>query len=445
MCLSSQVHNNVNELRNALFISYASEDIEYAEWLGLKLTSEGYEVVWDRGELLGGEDFILDIDDLMKNRSFRVLQLYSRHSAKKRNTVSERTLALSLGTQRKVPDFFIPLRRDSEPLTWEIASTNYIPFENLFAGLSQLLRKLDKVSCPRHQQSIGRANAALMLQGKNIVVPRQTKFYTNCFPITGVPKALFAYRLVASEVPSHLSQYWPHVLTDSNKAVSFLEPPHELRGNYKLDQTVDIDFYMDRAANGRNDVVNLLRQHIEKTIIEKQMVKDAVNDMFYFPKGLLENDKLLFTGYAGKATWKQVYGVRSYYTSDKDKVELPYHIGLRFKIVQFPLGQFAVRILPDFHFIDKLNNPVVGKRRNARRKALTKSWHNHEYLQICIALAAYLGTKPEVQIADAPPTNTISFSKFPVSISSDSDIDEDAILSITKEAPIDRTQGDIIT
>ena len=63
--------------REHLFINYATEDQSFADWLALKLTSEGYKVWYDRFELLGGESYPKDITDAIQNRTFRFLALLS--------------------------------------------------------------------------------------------------------------------------------------------------------------------------------------------------------------------------------------------------------------------------------------------------------------------------------------------------------------------------------
>src|SRR6202044_1348485 len=75
----------ISSSRDHLFISYASEDGEFAEWLALRLTAEGYKVWIDRFKLLGGESYPEDIDVAIKNRSFRMLALLSRYSIHKPN------------------------------------------------------------------------------------------------------------------------------------------------------------------------------------------------------------------------------------------------------------------------------------------------------------------------------------------------------------------------
>ena len=71
----------VNEqLVNHLFISYATEDGDLAEWLTLRLTTEGYKVWCDRVKLLGGESYPRDIDKAIKTQTFRMLALISKNS-----------------------------------------------------------------------------------------------------------------------------------------------------------------------------------------------------------------------------------------------------------------------------------------------------------------------------------------------------------------------------
>ena len=97
--------------RDHLFISYATEDSDFAEWLAVRLTAEGYKVWCDRTHLLGGESYPDDIDHAIKDRAFRLLALLSRASLRKPNPRKERTLALNIARERQT-DFLIPLNVD---------------------------------------------------------------------------------------------------------------------------------------------------------------------------------------------------------------------------------------------------------------------------------------------------------------------------------------------
>jgi hypothetical protein len=96
-----------NTVRDHLFVSYATEDEDFAEWLSLRLTTEGYRVWCDRIKLLGGESYPRDIDAAIKDRTFRLLAVLSPHALQKPNPLKERTLPLNLGRQRG-EQFLIP-------------------------------------------------------------------------------------------------------------------------------------------------------------------------------------------------------------------------------------------------------------------------------------------------------------------------------------------------
>ena len=89
-----------NDSRDHLFISYATEDADLTKWLALKLTSEGYAVWCDMLKLRGGESYPKNIDEAIKNRTFRFIALLSRASLSKPNPLKERTLALNIARKR---------------------------------------------------------------------------------------------------------------------------------------------------------------------------------------------------------------------------------------------------------------------------------------------------------------------------------------------------------
>ena len=97
--------------RDHLFVSYATEDGQFAEWLTLKLIGEGYRVWCDRVKLLGGESYPRDIDKAIKEQTFRVLALLSHNSIYKPNPLKERTLSHNISRERGL-DFIIPIRVD---------------------------------------------------------------------------------------------------------------------------------------------------------------------------------------------------------------------------------------------------------------------------------------------------------------------------------------------
>ena len=136
-------------LRDHIFISYATEDWVLADWLVLKLVSEGYHVWYDRLKMLGGESYPIDISDAIQKRSHRVVALLSKDSISKANPVKERTLALNVAKELNINDFLIPINVDglkASDFDFLMADLVYISFyKSWYNGLERLIEKLDQV------------------------------------------------------------------------------------------------------------------------------------------------------------------------------------------------------------------------------------------------------------------------------------------------------------
>lgn len=138
--------------RDHLFVSYAQENWALAEWLTLRLTAENYRV-WCRSfQVLGGERYPQDIDDAIRNSTFRVIALLSRASMSDPHAIKERMLALHLARERNI-DFLLLLNVDGLRFTecdWMTSDVTFLPFhEHWTTGFSQLLKKLRVIDTPR--------------------------------------------------------------------------------------------------------------------------------------------------------------------------------------------------------------------------------------------------------------------------------------------------------
>ena len=61
--------------RDHIFLSYATEDWQLCEWLGRRLAAEGYAIWCDRLKMPGGENWPNDIEIAIDERTFRMLAL----------------------------------------------------------------------------------------------------------------------------------------------------------------------------------------------------------------------------------------------------------------------------------------------------------------------------------------------------------------------------------
>ena len=213
--------------REHLFISYASEDGAFAEWLTLKLTAEGYRVWCDRVKLLGGESYPRDIDTAIKERTFRVLAVLSHNSISKPNPVKERTLALGISRARNI-DFIIPLNidglKDSE-LDWMTSDLTYIPFcKNWSLGLNQLLKKLSTIYAPKSLKD-GRMLVQSLCSQNTTVIKKQETIVTNLLEVQETPSRLieFEFQFATTDAGRReLGKRWAFSPTNRNHVLRFL-------------------------------------------------------------------------------------------------------------------------------------------------------------------------------------------------------------------------------
>jgi hypothetical protein len=192
----------MSENYSHLFISYATEDAGLAQWLARKLVARGHCVWFDGMKLLGGEFWPQEIDDAIKNRTFRMLGLISVHSLRKPKPTGERTLAQHIGEQRKISDFLIPLKIDESELDWLTTTSSYISFTHGWAnGWRALLKKLDSISAPRFLANAAPLAASSFPRGEDLINDTGELLYTNIIRVKTFPKILRVFRIASNIAP----------------------------------------------------------------------------------------------------------------------------------------------------------------------------------------------------------------------------------------------------
>ncbi len=292
--------------RDHLFISYATEDWLFVEWLALRLTAEGYKVWCDRIKLLGGESYPQDIDAAIKWRTFRFLTVLTQHSINKPNPLKERTLALNLAKERN-ENFVVPINLDGISATdigWMVSDLTFIPFYLGWAdGLKQLLKLLDEANAPREFPD-GRAAAA----GKDIY-----RYETTVF--------------VPEDDRLELLKRWPHI-NEGQIFWAFERPPQEFDVKYKFNDRGRRDNWNMMRSNDaglRQLAVRLLNESLKSIALSRGLKLSPDGKACYFPDGLVPNNRLNFEGYGRKRTWVAPVGVRTFNTvTGKESVR--YHL-----------------------------------------------------------------------------------------------------------------------
>lgn len=426
--------------RDHLFVSYATEDGLIAEWLALRLTAEGYKVWIDRFELLGGEPYPKHIDQAIKERTCRVLALVSRHSIGKDNPRKEWTIALNVGRSRGCEDFLIPLNVTAvkpEDLPTFISDLTFIPFDRWEKGLDQLLLKLRKIEAPRSAESRGRDIAARVSSERlDLFTQSAEPLYANLLEFERVPNVVHCHRpprsLSKAEREALLDEWAFWALPPSPEGdrscylyFSFTPPPeHSVIGHVSWVTQETVSWRDVRTVGGINPehvVKPLLRRAIVHHLRRKGLEPADNPDVVFFPPGLIPNDSIVFVSYDGKLHRRSVVGERSY-GSDRFR----YHMGVTFDVLRDLSPRFVAKFRIRLHITDLEGNPMKPLEANARRKAVTRSWWNEEWLERHMALCSFLADK-DVRIVIGEDDDPIVLSGSLVQLQAPYGIDEEAL------------------
>lgn len=388
--------------RDHLFISYAWEDGDLADWLTLKLTAEGYLVWCDRFKLLGGESYPQDIDRAIKERTFRLLALLSRHSLQKPNPLKERTLAVNLSRERG-EDFLIPLNVDGlrpTDLPWMLSDLTYIPFHSSWAeGFTQLLTKLDTLNTPRPLVA-GKQAVVDWFAARDTVNDAPERLWSNLLEFTDLPSTLLRITL-AEPVPPEASRVWPHYL-ESQSVLWAFEGPEQSVDLELLDlEEVDWSEPYDQAGLKLPDVVTiLLKQHLRLHCLSRGMHETVEGQHLYFPPNLLPGNRLSFATYDGTHTWVRAVGERAFRVSATECEKTRYHLSPTFRPTLRKYARPAIQVQMRVYLTDTESRPLPPLKARRRRKAICKHWWNHEWLLRMLAVASWMANgAPSVNLA----------------------------------------------
>jgi hypothetical protein len=415
--------------REHLFISYASEDYELAEWLTLKLTNEGYKVWCDRFQLLGGESYPKDIDDAIKNKTFRMIALLSHNSINKTNPIKERTLALNIGREKCI-DFVIPLNVDGlscTELDWMTNDIVYVPFNESWAeGLSKLLKKLNSIDAPRNLRN-GKKIVAEIFSNSKLLNDAEEIILTNYFPIEKIPEKikLFSFKTrTTHSVIKELSYKWDCYMRDTKTVFSFHEPPENIKKDYLIEKINEITWTNKSDIDGisvENIVKSLLLKSMYMMCSSKGLLRN--NSNFYFPDGLLEKNKIFFIGYKQNKTRVTVSSIRK----KSGGSDFAYYLSPVFNVRKDDFGKFVLYVNVFLHITDR-NGMYFSKRTaNSCRKLVRKNWWNDDLINRVLAITSFLSNGEEKIIIGNSDDEQIILPSRPIEFKSPISINEEIL------------------
>jgi hypothetical protein len=379
--------------------------------LTLKLTAEGYRVWCDRFKILGGEKWPDDVDAAIRNDTFRMLHLVSKHVLGKPNPKKERELALQLEREREV-EILIPLNTDGtkpSELPWRIVDVAYIPFQNWTTGLAQLLKKLRSLNAPRPLEGTGREVAGSSYLVRSPLTQGTEELLSNVFPFTSVPKILRHFRF-STEVPPWqafaLQRAWAFRSLGGAAALAFSAPPASSPQGVSIEETARTEWHEGETIEGvlaEHLVSELLGKSVELYARKRGLVPEPGGRGFYFPFGLLEGNQLHFEGFKGKRSDVLVCGYRTF-----GGRKYRYHLAPWFRIRHDIGSGFVAQLRLRLHLTDQHGRPLENRASLARRRKIGSALWNGEWLNRQIAVMSFLAVgQAEIRIGQDPESQVV--------------------------------------
>ena len=185
-----------NKLKDIIFISHATpEDNEFAIWLASRLENAGYNVWIDKNELIGGEEFWDEIQNILTNKAVKCLSIISNSSVNKKGVKDEISFALDVERKNNLSEFILPIKiEENVTVPINLGRKNYIDdFKTDWGtGLERVLFFLEKNNVPRNNTSIlGDLELALRKDVVKLENGNET-IMSNQFQIT-LPEFIFLY------------------------------------------------------------------------------------------------------------------------------------------------------------------------------------------------------------------------------------------------------------
>lgn len=432
-------------LRDHLFISYATENTSFVDWLAPKLAAEGYKVWYDRMKLLGGESYPRDIDRAISELSFRVLGVISRASIPKENPLKERTQALNVGKRLGI-DFLIPLKIENltaDELGWQLSDLTYVPFNRSWSqGFGQLVNALDRAGTPK-DVAAGRSRLSDYFQLTECVKPVEERIWTNLLPLEDVPKLVHRFRARNAAVAAETDKVWPIAPAGDGSYWAFSQPEEGL-GVEATRIGLEIDWRQERRTSRDNwpQVVSILiRRAIELDCVRRGLMYNAEDRVLYFQGGRLPSDHFKFKGSQGEGRYLQVVGERSRGRPDGTRLVTKYSNAFQVRPSIANYGSPVIRILPTVRTTSVDGVPVKGPSTNRARKSVTKGWWNYEWLSRVTAYASLLTDGQPRRVLQVTPEGSLTLAGELVATTCPLSIDETALES-QSEPVVDDEEDD---
>jgi hypothetical protein len=406
--------------REVVFISHANpEDNEFATWLTLRLTREGYRVWCDVANLMGGDDFWRDIETSIRDHTRKFIYILTRASNRKQGPLQELAIAAGVARQLNEPGFVIPVKLDDLPHSdhnIQIHRLNALTFTAGWQeGLVSLLTTLDDAAVPRPLQNGAAQVASWWNENRlnhDILQRKPESLWTNWFSLKGLPKHIWVW-----DIPENAK------LPDS-----FPYPTYRMEGrlfSFAEAAALTTDGQTPTGGRGLRIPSQPRRDPAKKTGLKRHQVITAVKQLLrqawaqmarqhslpmydlssgrqtlWFPKSAT-GDTIEFEGVNGGRSQRDLCGYKTITKPNGDKYKRYWHFGLEAVPVLYPSPVLALKSHVVFT-LDGKHAAGDSKYQHRARRGQCAMWWNDKWRDLTLAAVACLADNGVLSVPVAP-------------------------------------------
>lgn len=386
---------SVAESRDTLLIDHLPTDHAVATWLARRLSLAGFRT-WCNGTApLAGENSDETVRKLLERRAVQYLPLLSDASLANGVFLERCTIASAKD------DFSLPCRTDitvDERLPSRLRSLTPAYFNDSWnVGLEQVLARLSTLGItPTLDPKRGRQIALRDYLPTRVTVAKPEPVYANVFPLH-LPESMLVFdlrRALTAEETFELRKRWAFVELGSSRLVAFAHPPEQAIPTTRVSRTPEFLWESLDHRDGKS-TVNIAKElawrSLDVVCFERGLKFCNDRKVLYFPERESGEWTQQIQHVDGRSTTVQLTGARTKGWGDRASPFL-YQLSPRFNPRRDAEGGWSVVVKVYVRVTTPEGEVFEGKEIGRRRKVVTKSWWNKQWLARMLGVVQALQT-----------------------------------------------------
>lgn len=387
---------SIAESRDTLLIDHVAADRAVATWLARRLSLAGFRTWCQETAPLAGENGDESVRKLLEVRASHYLPVISTSALADSVFLERCTIA---GTKE---DFVLPCNLVvADPrMPSRLSRLTPADFRDSWKiGLDQVLARLGALGVrPSLDPDRGRQIALRDYLPTRVTVAKPEPVYANVFPIQ-LPEKMLVFDLqrpLNDMELIELRKQWAFVELSANRLVAFMPPPEQAIPSVKVERTPEFSWPDIPQKDGKKTfdlAKELVRRSLEAVCAQKGLKFCNDRKVFYFPAPESGEWNQAIKHVDGRATTVYLTGERTKGWGERAS-RFHYQLAPSFRVQRGPDGNWSV-ILKIYIRVTAPDGSVFeGKEIGRRRKIVSKSWWNKEWL------ARLLGVVQAIQTSE---------------------------------------------